>query len=253
MRHDIDRTAFVEKTMFTTSATRRGMVLGAMFGAATQGALPLTRVLAALRDETGADAVTLLRVMRPGPIRRIATTAPPPAADDDAPAMFADGLRGSRGKLMGGVIIQDPDCRDRCGIVLIAQTSHIDLLVVAGGDPVALADFAAMAAPVWAMRRPGLVVDAIHGANAAPCKGPRPGDDTVVTGCVLSAANPAGLTPTEIRVALALRDGLSPADVARTLAIAMPTVRTHLRNLYAKTGLRGMHELTHRLHADAAA
>ena len=56
-----------------------------------------------------------------------------------------------------------------------------------------------------------------------------------------------------MRVVLALGDGQSPAAIARDDGMAMPTVGTHLRNLYAKTGLRGMHELTHRLHADAAA
>lgn len=32
----------------------------------------------------------------------------------------------------------------------------------------------------------------------------------------------------------------------------MPTVRTHLRNLFAKTSQRGKQELTQRPHADAA-
>jgi DNA-binding CsgD family transcriptional regulator len=44
------------------------------------------------------------------------------------------------------------------------------------------------------------------------------------------------LSPAEIRVLQRLLAGRAPAEVADDLALAMPTVRTHLANIYAKTG-----------------
>jgi DNA-binding CsgD family transcriptional regulator/PAS domain-containing protein len=43
------------------------------------------------------------------------------------------------------------------------------------------------------------------------------------------------LTPAELRVALACAQGLSPEMVTEVLGIALPTVRTHLQRLFAKT------------------
>ena len=48
-----------------------------------------------------------------------------------------------------------------------------------------------------------------------------------------------GLTPTELRVALALIDGHAPKAIAAMHGVAMPTLRTHLRRLYDKTGTSG--------------
>jgi DNA-binding CsgD family transcriptional regulator len=44
------------------------------------------------------------------------------------------------------------------------------------------------------------------------------------------------LTPAELRVALALAPGLSPEAAAEVLGLALPTVRTHLQRIFAKTG-----------------
>jgi DNA-binding CsgD family transcriptional regulator/PAS domain-containing protein len=44
------------------------------------------------------------------------------------------------------------------------------------------------------------------------------------------------LTPAEWRVAEALAHGLSTDDIAQTLGVAVSTVKSHLRQLYAKTG-----------------
>lgn len=48
-----------------------------------------------------------------------------------------------------------------------------------------------------------------------------------------------GLTPSELRVALALTEGKSPAAIAAQHGISLATVRTHLRRLYEKTGSDG--------------
>lgn len=48
-----------------------------------------------------------------------------------------------------------------------------------------------------------------------------------------------GLTPSELRVVLALMDGASPAAIAARHGISLATVRTHLRRLFDKTGTDG--------------
>ena len=57
-----------------------------------------------------------------------------------------------------------------------------------------------------------------------------------------------GLTPSELRVALALTEGKTPAAIAAQHGISLATVRTHLRRLYEKqiverTDLRGVRVL----------
>lgn len=48
-----------------------------------------------------------------------------------------------------------------------------------------------------------------------------------------------GLTPSETRVLVALLEGKAPRAIAAAQGVAMPTVRTHLRRLYDKTGTSG--------------
>lgn len=48
-----------------------------------------------------------------------------------------------------------------------------------------------------------------------------------------------GLTPSETRVLLAIAEGKSPRAIAAAQGVGMPTVRTHLRRLYDKTGTNG--------------
>jgi DNA-binding CsgD family transcriptional regulator/PAS domain-containing protein len=45
-----------------------------------------------------------------------------------------------------------------------------------------------------------------------------------------------GLTPAELRVALTLAPGLSPEQAGEMLGVALPTVRSHLQRIFAKTG-----------------
>jgi DNA-binding CsgD family transcriptional regulator len=44
------------------------------------------------------------------------------------------------------------------------------------------------------------------------------------------------LSPAEIRVLQHLLAGRTPAEIADDLGLAMPTVRSHLASIYAKTG-----------------
>lgn len=61
-----------------------------------------------------------------------------------------------------------------------------------------------------------------------------------------------GLTPAEVRVAKALLSTCNVGEVAATLRLSRNTVRTHLRNLWRKTGTRRATELVHRLMASVA-
>lgn len=52
-----------------------------------------------------------------------------------------------------------------------------------------------------------------------------------------------GLTPTEVRVTLALSDGLAIADVAKAMNVARTTAVFHLRNVFQKTAVNRQAEL----------
>lgn len=52
-----------------------------------------------------------------------------------------------------------------------------------------------------------------------------------------------GLTPTEARVAAAIAEGLAPEQIALRLRIGVGTVRSHLRQVLAKTGTHRQNEL----------
>lgn len=52
-----------------------------------------------------------------------------------------------------------------------------------------------------------------------------------------------GLTPAEVRVLAGLLDGVSPAAIAEAGGTSLPTVRTQISNILAKTGTAGQSEL----------
>lgn len=52
-----------------------------------------------------------------------------------------------------------------------------------------------------------------------------------------------GLTPKERQVALLLRQGASNKQLARELGVGLPTIKTHLINLFRKTGVASRTEL----------
>ncbi|WP_371775780.1 response regulator [Streptomyces sp. NBC_01438] len=49
---------------------------------------------------------------------------------------------------------------------------------------------------------------------------------------------PDGMTPREAEVLVLIADGLSNAEIARSLHISQATVKSHINNLFAKAGLR---------------
>ncbi|HEX5138884.1 MAG TPA: LuxR C-terminal-related transcriptional regulator [Planctomycetota bacterium] len=58
----------------------------------------------------------------------------------------------------------------------------------------------------------------------------------------LPAATPEGLTPQEMKVLRLVGDGLSNRQIAEKMQVAPSTVRSHLKHLYSKLGLRSRSE-----------
>ena len=82
---------------------------------------------------------------------------------------------------------------------------------------------------------PGWATDARSGAGESRCP---------------AADVPGLLTATELRVAGLAVDGLSNKEIARTLVVTVNTVEFHLRNTYAKLGIRSRVQLAARLHEE---
>jgi DNA-binding CsgD family transcriptional regulator len=60
---------------------------------------------------------------------------------------------------------------------------------------------------------------------------------------VETLAQQYGLTPAELRVLIALTDFGGVAEVAAALTLSAATVRTHLRHVFEKTGVRRQADL----------
>lgn len=56
-----------------------------------------------------------------------------------------------------------------------------------------------------------------------------------------------GFTPAEARVALALANGATPQQIAERYQLSLLTVRTHIRHLHDKLGVRNLGQLLHRV------
>ncbi len=98
-------------------------------------------------------------------------------------------------------------------------------------------------AEVFTGRRPGLVEKELV-ADLNQRRSPRV-DMTDMP--ILAPENPAGLTRSEWRICLLIAKGLSRSGAAREMRVTQNTIRTHLRNIYAKTGRETFHDLALRL------
>ena len=123
---------------------------------------------------------------------------------------------------------------------LLANSPEVtDLAVIATRDQTWLSILAAELPKIWNAQSSHVM----DGMIADP--------DGHVDRLILSSSNPYGLTKAETQVCFCLADGLRPAAMTQRLNCSMPTIRTHLRNIYNKTGLDGMVAVVHQLHLDA--
>jgi DNA-binding CsgD family transcriptional regulator len=98
-------------------------------------------------------------------------------------------------------------------------------------------------ARVWASRSVGLITRSILNHRKTDSDGFK-GNANVR---ILGADNPLRLSRAEFRVCLLLSSGLMVNAVAQELCLSEPTIRTHLRNIYAKTECSSLAELVFRL------
>jgi DNA-binding CsgD family transcriptional regulator len=70
----------------------------------------------------------------------------------------------------------------------------------------------------------------------------RPGNDLLPGADIIAAL--FDLTPAEARVARAIAQGLSPAEIAKELNQSYETVRSHLKRVFGKTSTKRQNELT---------
>lgn len=94
-------------------------------------------------------------------------------------------------------------------------------------------------ARTWAARQVGLVTRTVVNHRIAS----RPTLADTTSRPILSASNPARLSRAEFRVCLLLSRGLSVAGISEELKLSDATIRTHLRNTYAKVNTNCLAEL----------
>ena len=96
---------------------------------------------------------------------------------------------------------------------------------------------------VYQGRKRGLVMQQLLRTNATVRRTAKATMDKPL----LAVENPARLTRSEWRVCALIANGLSREGIAEEMAVKPGTLRTHLRNIYAKTGYERFHELALRL------
>jgi DNA-binding CsgD family transcriptional regulator len=93
---------------------------------------------------------------------------------------------------------------------------------------------------LWSQRATGRFSEALlKGRPSAPADRARQG----VPVDLLCASNPARLSRAEFRICTLLSSGLSAAGTRKELGITESTLRSHLRQIYIKTGASNMAEL----------
>ncbi len=95
----------------------------------------------------------------------------------------------------------------------------------------------------WSARTTGLFSEAQLSAKRSRVTPGAPGS-------LLDVQNPARLSKAEYRVCLMISHGLNTDAICKELNISMSTLRTHLRNVYAKTETHTLAELTYVLLSD---
>lgn len=139
---------------------------------------------------------------------------------------------------------------DGAAVISTAQSAQGKVLVLTvRDDPATVVRVMALGAAGYlvkeaAVDRVGDALQAVAAGNVVLSPAVTRGLLAIVPAGALEA--PEALTPQEQRVLQALRDGETYAQIAERLEVTINTVRTHIRNLYAKLRVSSRHEaLTH--------
>ncbi len=245
----------------------RSFALVTDWAAALAGRYPIDEVITVLTRQIGAANVALYRLegdralaiataarahdtrtaeVSSGAMARFIRGFPPRDLEPGAIWRLSQ-LRAMPG-FAGSALARESD--GRCGIVevslivLEAMDGHIDCLEAQfdrrpDRSPELPTSIITQAmANAWAARLPGLVLRQIkaHGRTRGAAPDGAAHD-------ILGPMNPCALSRAEQRVGQLVVTGAKARDVAEALGISVPTVRSHLRNLYAKTGTASQVEL----------
>ena len=130
-------------------------------------------------------------------------------------------------------------------IVMRANRGEADVLqltfpATADADSVlSLSTMAPALAVSWKMRQPGLASTLAYAQSRTRQSQLHETKEMPI----LSPENAYGLSRSEFRVCRLLVTGLKPKIIARELNLSIATIRTHLRNIYAKTEMAGQIEV----------
>lgn len=263
--HDEDSRSVREEITFGAQQFRIVSAI-ASWCEALHGSASLKSAFSDLCIGLGAQAGILVRTRRAlGQVNRIAIHDPKAEQSCGRPlrfslseSVFGTDLDGAR----AGTIWHEADAchsddpllkefqaargfREFCVLVLASGPVNRDHIELHFHEPISPRVHATLAAVVptmartWATRQIGVV------AREAAHQRRDPASDEAAQ--ILGAANPARLSRAEYRVCLLLSRGLSAQGVAEELGISDPTVRSHLRNIYAKTQTGNLAELLFRL------
>lgn len=247
----------------------RAFLSAAQWGEALQGQASLPEALTTLRDALGAAFVLVARVSGPGQrgLDIVAADRDDPTGRRAMPADLCEALlRAQIGRGRAGSVWRYTEVVDRllvtpgsrltqwfrtnriaevCSVLLSSDrdgTHVINLFFsqLPAAEEIALVEALAPAlAASWDRRNPAaLPVARRAGLAVIPGTEEEP---------LLGVANPAGLTRAEFRICTLLSEGVAARDLTDALGISESTLRSHLRNIYAKTDTTGQAGLIHRL------
>ncbi len=246
----------------------RSFALVTDWNAALNGHFPLEDVIAILTKQVEARNIALYRLAA-GKVLPIATKTNP--YDSHAPELSSGALARyladtKNEALTPGSIWRLKDARKGSGfaatpaarewdarpeicevslIVLEASGDQIDFLEMIFDTPprpspeLPVSIITQAMADAWSVRAAGLITRLIK------TYGRTRGSQNAASGPsdILGEANPCALSRAEQRVCHLLSTGAKPKEIAEALGISIPTVRTHLRNLFAKTETTGQVDL----------
>jgi DNA-binding CsgD family transcriptional regulator len=232
-----------------------------------QGQEVVDRALKAIGDSLGSEALAISRVrIGAGATTRILAydampaNAPLPRLQRSfAVSILSDFLASARPGtvwLRSAVEVEaDPalelfhsrrNMRELAIVPLATEQSHSDFLEIhfvnplTPGQHAVLNSLAMTLSEAWRKRSQGIFVSSVLSKEDE--------DDKPIYGTdLLGHRNPARLSRAEFRICLLLTRGVTLSSICDELSIARSTLRTHLRNIYAKTATENLPDLLYLL------